>query len=780
VIGRIVKIIGAVLVFSVLAVALLVGWTAWRFRASVPVVEGQQHLAGLDGPVVIARDEHGIPHIFGKTDADVFFGLGYAHAQDRFFQMDLTRRSVEGRLAEMVPAFIGGPTLVRLDARARIKGYPEVAQAMADHFDGPLKAAVDAYAAGVNAYLKSDGFVPPPEYTLLGARPEPWTPQDTAAVWVYMTDDLVEGLGQEVERRVLAEKLTPQQIQEFEGGYPKDGRRSLTLPDLLAADPALANVEPQKEYGAGLQSGPTPGSNNWVVDGKHTRSGKPLLANDPHLGLRAPGVWYLARLALREGNVVGGTIPGGPVVVLGRNEHIAWGFTNTGYDVADYVVKPKDKGGATVASTRKETIHVRFGQDVSLTVRDAAEGAILDPAYFNLAPFGKADVVLETTADDLDNRSPQFSFSLMTATSWSEVFEAGRNFMAPMQNIVYADVGGNIGYLSPGRMPLRDASGKWTGTIPYEHLPHVLNPASGIIATANNKITPDGYPYSLPGDFAPFRISRIQDRLAETGLHDLDSFRSIQLDVKSDLAKRLLPSIAYAKPKTDPGVAAQKMLMKWDGALTENSAEALIYAEWFEQVHAAIYADELGDLFPRFNAERGEFIDRVLSGELSQWCDDITTPERETCADATGKALDLAMLTITERYGEDPTAWRWGAVHQALFAHPLLTGAPLLDKLFTVREPVGGDGSTVNVGHFAFGEGNFDVVHAASYRAIYDFSDLNRSLFMAAPGQSGHPLSPHYRDLAPLWATGNYVEISTDWDLRSPPPGTKILELLPR
>ncbi len=776
-IARIAKILGFVVIMTVLAASLATAWVVWRIRSSVPEIEGQQRVAGLAGPVVISRDEHGVPHIIGASDAEVYFGLGYAHAQDRLFQMDLTRRAVEGRLAEIVPAFVGGGAVARADARARILGHHRVARAIADNFEGPLAAAVDAYAAGVNAYLSSDGFVPPPEYTLLAASPEPWDAADTAAIWVYMTNDLAAGGGEEYERRLLAGALTPAQIEEFVGAYPRNGRRSLSMADLLAANPRLGGPVEGGRAPGGVQTGPTPGSNNWVVDGGHTRSGRPLLANDPHLGLSAPGIWYLARLALAEGDVVGATIAGGPMVVLGRNERIAWGFTNTEYDVQDYLVRPE---GAVAATTREETIKVRLGKDLTLTVREAAEGPILDRAYFNLAPFGEADVILRTTADDLDNRSPSFSFALMTAHGWDDVVAAGRSFTAPVQNVVFADAGGDIGYLSPGRVPVRNADGDWVGEIPYEDLPRVRNPASGVIATANNKIAPDGYPYPLPGAFAVYRAPRIQDRLAETELHDLESFRSIQLDVTSELARRLQPSVVRARPATDQGAAAQYMLEDWSGVMRDGAPQPLVYAAWFEALHREIYADELGELFPRFNAARGVFIDRVLSGELSQWCDDITTPPDETCAETMGEAFDAAAARLVALYGEDPAAWRWGDAHQAVFAHPLLTGAPLLDRLFTVRAPHGGDGTTVNVGHFAFGGEDFHTVHGASLRAIYDLSDLDRSLFVVAPGQSGHPLSPHYRDLAALWASGGYVQISTDWELRRPPPGMRTLELLPR
>jgi penicillin amidase len=776
-IGRIFKVLSFIVVMLVLAVSLTAGWGAWRFRASVPVIEGQLRVRGLSGPVVIARDEHGVPHIFGASDADVFFGLGYAHAQDRLFQMDLVRRAMEGRLAEVVPSFIGGEAVVRADARARILGHHLTAQSIADNFEGPVRAAVDAYAAGVNALLASDSFVPPPEYTLLGIRPEPWDAADTAAMWVYMTEDLVSGAGEEYERRLLADQLTPAQIDAFVADGAGRGARSLAFPDMLAANPGLARASRAPQRPGGVEAGPTPGSNAWVVDGAHTRSGKPLLANDPHLGLRAPNVWYLARLHFPSGDVVGGTIPGGPIVVLGRNERRAWGFTNSGYDVVDYLVRPLD---SPAVATHEETIKVRFGQDVTITVRDADEGPILDPAYFNLAPFKEAQVVLRSIADDRDNASASFPYALMTtAGGWDDIVEAGRGFTAPIQNVVYADVDGDIGYLSPGRIPIRDGNGDWVGAIPYDDLPRVLNPRSGVIATANNEAAPADYPYDLPGEFAVHRIARIQARLGETALHDIQSFRSIQLDVVSALAARLLPSLPRARPNTEQGAVLQAMLLRWSGAMTESAPEPLAFAAWFEALHRAIYADEFGDLFPRFNSPRALFVDRVLSGELSQWCDDVTTPSDETCGETMGAALDAAATRLFETYGEDPTVWRWGEAHEALFAHPLLSGAPLLDRLFTVRVPHGGDGASINVGHFYFDGEDFAAIHAGSMRAIYDLADLDASLFVQAPGQSGNPMSPHYRDLAPLWAQGGYFEIDTQWDLRRPPPGMRILELLP-
>lgn len=787
-----------VVLFAVIMAAfvgsLAVGWATWKFRASLPQLEGRVAVAGLERPITIARDEYGVPHIFGAREADVFFGLGYAHAQDRMFQMELIRRAMEGRIAETVPGFLADRnTLVRVDARNRIKGYHRAAQALAENLDGPPAAAVEAYTAGINALITTPGYTPPPEYTLLGFKPEPWEPSDTAAVWVYMADQLVAGTGDEFQRLALKDILDPEKLSEFVGGYPPYGETSLALDDLLNTSPALAREgadahaeeegpltgeeEPPLDDETGLEVGPTPGSNNWVVDGDHTRSGKPLLANDPHLDLGAPSIWYMAHLALPDGDVVGYTIPGAPFVVLGHNERIAWGFTNTGYDVQDYRLRAP---GSYPTTAREEVIKTRGGRPVTITVRDAAEGPVLDPAYFNLEDFGDDEVVLETTADDADNNSAATAYAIMKARDWPAFVEAGRSYVAPMQNMIYADVDGNIGYMSPGRVPIRDANGDWTETIPFEDLPKVENPASGVIATANNKIVPDGYPYPLGGEFATYRVMRIHERLAETNLHDEQSFRALQLDVVSDLAKRVVPSLTRARPETDGGALLQAMLLDWDDALDASSPEALAFNAWFQALHMAIYGDDLGEAASRFRGQRRVFIDRVLSGEWSDWCDDVTTDIDESCGEISGKALDEAAARLFALYGDDPSLWNWGEAHQALFDHPLFTGAPVLDRWFTVRAPHGGDASTVNVGHYSYYGDGFETLHAASMRSIYDLSDLDASLFIHAPGQSGHPLSPHYRDLAPLWSNGDYIEIATGWDIGSPPPGTELLELSPK
>lgn len=762
------------------------GWLAWRFHATKPRLSGEVVVAGVAGEVTIAFDERGVPHIFGGTDADVFFAIGYVHAQERFFQMDLARRAMQGRLAELL-----GASAVRSDARARIVGWRIWGEEVVKRMPDAPKKALEAYAAGVNARLARG--TPAPEYALLMVKPEPWRLEDSAAVAAYMIQDLVTGWSIEADpARLKAGGLSAERVEEFLAPYPDWAPTTFTEAELGLAPPAPAQPVPPEEgrdpapeiaapASPPTDGPPAPGSNNWVVSGALSASGKPLLANDPHLSLATPSIWYFARLSLSSADVVGATLAGLPFVILGHNGTIAWGATNTGFDALDPAPFPK---GSLTTTERVEEIKVRFGKTVKVTARATAEGPILDPAYFSVSYFGEdVDVVLRTVEDDLDNDLATAGMARMLAKSFDSFLAAGATYKAPTQNWIYADRAGNIGYATPGRNPIRDADGRWTGEIPPEALPKVLNPARGFIATANNQIAPDAYPYALNGQFDAFRIMRILDRLPQTKLHDKASFRDLHLDVVSVRAQRVLAALSRARPETAVGLAALGELRDWDGDMRADSRAALIYSAWRRELPAAVYEDELGETFSPFNYDREVFLDSVLNGELSHWCDHVGTPERETCAVTLGRALDRAGAKLVEQFGPDVESWRWGAANVAVFDHPLgalLGGLPGMSKLLNSRVSVGGDGSTVNVANSSIRSGRYDVHAGASMRAIYDLADLDSSLFSFAPGQSGHPLSPHYRDLVNAWAAGDYFEIRTDWDLEAPPPGMKLLKLTPK
>lgn len=750
-------ILGLVLllpVFVVLALAIGIAVVALQTR---PTLEGEVTVTGLGAPVTIVRDVVGVPHIFGETEADVFFALGYTHADERFFQMDLIRRYVEGRLSEI----LGSMTLA-VDARARNRGFDQVPERHAKNLDPATRAALEAYAAGVNARL-DEGGPASLEHGLLFVSPEPWAVKDTLAVVAYMADDLMKGLEGETKRRRLEGVLDPAMLDVFLPGYPADGPTTLRKGELIAPPSTPDPVEPSPgttEEGSS-EDEPTPGSNAWVVSGEQTATGAPLLANDPHLGIGIPSVWYLARLALPEGDVVGATLPGTPFVILGRNERVAWGFTNTGFDVMDHQALTP---GARPTRARQETIRVRFGDDVVLEVRQTEEGPILDRRWFELTGFEGKDVVLRSTLNDPSMNVAGAAYRLMKATDWRSFVEAGRGWTVPMQNMLFASVDGDIGYTTAGLLPIRGPDGTWEGYIPYEALPRSLNPERGWIATANNRVAPDDYPYPTPGRYKLYRAVRIEEALSARAVHDFESFKALQLDVTSVLARSLIPVIASSTPRTALGRLAREKIGAWDGVLRPDRPEPLIYAAWFREVHRQLYADELGRTFARHPGPKTVFLASVLvrreAEEAERFCDDTRTEAVEGCAEVVGAALDTAMAELEAHAGPDVDAWQYGQLHRAVFRHKLFGDLPLIGKIFTVEVPVGGDYTTPSFAPLPM-QGGFQLDDAASLRAIYDLSDLDRSGFMHAPGQSAHPLSPHFSDLAPRWGRGELVSIST-------------------
>jgi penicillin amidase len=761
----------ALAALALLAVAGVSAYVVERFHASKPVETGALTLDGLTGSARVVRDGDGVAHIFAADDRDVFFALGFTHASERFFQMDLARRFVRGRLAELF-----GPDFLVDDARSRTLGYERLTRDITQRLSPDARSAVEAYAAGVNARLAEGA--PAPEYILLRARPDSWAVEDTAAMIAFLAHDLSMGVEQDVTRARLENVLSPDRLAEFMEPYP--GWAPLTLQDedvRAAFGPVQVRPLPPPG-GAQSRTDAMPGSNAWVVAGGQTRSGRPLLANDPHLGLSAPSIWYLARLELSYGPVIGATLPGTPFVVLGRNAHGAWGFTNTGFNVIDLAARPRE--GLEI-TTRTETIQVRGRRaPAEIIVEETREGPILNPDWFNLAGYPADDaVVRRSTVTHPENRLPDSMFVIMRAEDWADFVEAGRGWTAPMQNMLYAGVDGTIGYTTAGLMPLRGEDGDWTSFIAFEDLPRIVNPRGGRIVSGNNQVVSDAYPHPLPGLYDPYRAARIETRLDEAELHDVASFKDIQMDVMSEHARRLLPALLSATPESQLGVQALARLERWDGSLDADGPEGLIFSAWMRVLSAAIWMDELGPAAVWFNYPRPVFLDNVLVGEASHWCNDVRTSQTESCAVTAGLALDAAMAETASAYGRNIDAWRWGEVHQARFAHPL-GELPFIGSMFEVRQPVPGDGSTINVNHFSFASGDYDSVHAATLRAVYDLSDLNRSRFMHAPGQSGHPLSPHYRDLAQRWAQGESFEIRDDWTPEAPPSGARVLTLQPR
>ncbi len=773
-----------------LAFAVLAAIVAFQYlRSSLPQLSGSRHMTGADArrlaaPVEVVRDRHGIPHIYAESLLDANFALGYAHAQDRLWQMEMNRHIGAGRLAELF-----GPASLDTDRFLRTLGIHRISAVTLGKLDSETRSLFESYAAGVNAFLAANDKPLPPEFVLLGHRPEPWSPVDSLAWLKMMAWDLNGSWRDELLHMQLAKRLTTQQIREFLPPYPGDAPHP--LPDLGALYGSLADAATKIAAAAPEQPPEGIGSNNWVVDGSRSRSGKPLLANDPHLGLTAPAVWYFAHLDTPEGRLIGTTLPGVPMVVLGRNERIAWGFTNTGPDVQDLYIERLDPTDAALYDTPdgkqrfvtvNEIIKVKGQADVTLAVRISRHGPIISDAFADAAkamPKGYALAFAWTALRD-DDLTAQALTRLGRARDWKSFLAAARDSHSPQQNIVYADVDGNIGYIAPGRVPLRRADNDlkgmapapgwqakydWQGFIPYDELPRQFNPPSGAIATANEKITPPGYRHWITSKWEPpFRARRIAELLNANQHHDLASFAAMQGDVRSLYVREVLPLLLAAPLASDSARHAAARLRHWDGEMLRQRAEPLIVSAWLRELTRLVYADELGELFTANWSERPIFMLNALrdTDGQSRWCDDVGTPQRETCATMIARALDLALADLASRYGADIDHWHWGDAHIAVSEHRPLSKQAWLAPLFELRQPVPGDTWTLDVGRTVPGNQAqpFSTRHAASLRGLYDLADLDHSLFMHSSGQSGNPFSAQYGSFNAAWAQVDYVSMS--------------------
>jgi penicillin amidase len=780
------------LTYATLLAALLLAGACFYLRRSLPQTQGEIRLTGLGAPVEVMRDRYGIPHIFAASLEDANFALGYVHAQDRLWQMEMSRRIAAGRLAEIL-----GAGALETDRFLRTLGVRRAAEANLRKLDSETRRLLDRYAAGVNAFLASDPVLPV-EFWITGARPEPWSPADSVA-WVKMMAWQLGGNWQsELLRMRLAKTLPLARIQQFLPPYP--GEQAPVLPDLKELYGTMGRDAVQLAQFAPSTSGPESdvvadneglGSNNWVVSGERSASGKPLLANDPHLGLTAPPVWYFAHLSAPDLNVIGATLPGVPGVTLGRNERIAWGFTNTGPDVQDLYIEKLDAAGGYLAPDGPrqfqvigETIKVKGAEPETLHVRISRHGPLISdvlPAANDAAPRGYAIAFAWTALAD-DDRTMQSSLEMARAREWDGFLAAARDFHSPQQNMVYADVEGNIGFIAAGRVPVRKpandlkgmapapgwlANYDWDGFIPFEQLPRSFNPASGAVVTANQRITPPGYAPFITSEWQPpYRADRIQQLLDATPRHTVQSFARIQADVVSLAMRELLPKLLATRPRSEEARKALALLAKWDGSMAAARAEPLIAWAWWRELARALYADELGGAFNANWQSRPMFTNAVLSGDadLARWCDDVRTPAVETCEEILAVSLDAALADLRKRYGSDAARWRWGEAHEALHEHRPFGRQPLLAKIFDIRVPSPGDTFTVDVGRNNMNDEArpFANRHAPSLRAIYDLSDPEKSLYIHSGGQSGNILSPHYEDFTEAWVKNEYIPMRMD------------------
>jgi len=795
-----------VLVVVLAGLALLGGYG--YLRRSLPQVDGNVTVTGISAPVEIFRDAESVTHVFGATKLDAFYGLGYAHAQDRLWQMEFQRRVGMGRLSEVF-----GQATVATDRFLRTLGTGRAARSAWAALPAETKTAIDAYVAGVNAFISTHhGGELPLEFTILRFEPEPWSGPDVLAWVKMMAWDLSKNYSLELLRHDLMTLVGPQRSADLFRPYAANGLTILSAADIpwiksftteerrtrrqdLEKPPVLRSsvVESWSDAFASAAIpgfGSALGSNNWVVDGTMTASGKPLLANDPHLDAQIPSLWYLAHLSAPDYDVIGATLPGAPAIVIGRNKFIAWGETNVMADVQDLYREHVDatgrfaefRGAQEPMRIVKETIGVKGAFPITLNVRITRHGPLISDAInANNAvestrlpkPPPIDPIAFRWTALDAEDSTVTAILHLNSAHNWTEFTTALHDFIVPAQNFVYADVDGHIGYYAPGHFPVR-ASGdgtssvdgwtgesEWTGWVPFDELPHTYDPPEHFVVSANDKIVPSSYPHAISGEWIePYRAQRIVDRLTSTSKLTPDDFASIQADTYSLHAKALLPILLQRVHPIDAQDArAVTMLRQWNLDARGDSAATAIFQAWYYELPDAILENELGsrvaadyDGLDR-TSYRSRFVLATLATKDNPWCDDIRTPAKETCDDVASTALHKGMARLTKQLGSDIGSWRWDAVHHAVFAHSALDTVPVLGRWLRRSIPHGGDWSTVDVGP-VYAPHPFDQHSLPGYRQIVDLSPANDSRFLDAVGQSGHVLSPHYDDALPLWAAG--------------------------
>ena len=754
--------------------------------ASFPITQQAQspalQIKGIKDKITIRRDDRGIPYIEAQNDEDLYFAQGYAHAMDRLWQMDLFRRTARGELAEIV----GNPGLEQ-DKLHRTHGFAQAAEAEWASASPRSRALLEAYARGVNAYAGSlDPKSRPPEFQVLNYEFRPWTPQDSFVVIKLFFEALSDTWRLDIMRQSLASLPAEKRAALMPVTSPLDvlvvgkdvpakaaparttgavvapvspeAQRALAYNASIAAD-ALARV--------GLYADELAASNNWVVNGSRTVSGKPLLSNDPHLRPSAPSIWHMSHLSTPQYRVAGITAAGLPGIVIGHNEHVAWGFTNVGPDVQDLYVEKFDPAnpkryqtpsGWQDAVVRHEEIKVRKG----------LAGAEFDVVTHDVTVTRHGPIIFEGdgkryalrwTAFEVSKINADLNYGLNHARNWNEFNTALQSFTAPTQNIVYADANGHIGYHAAGIVPIRRSgdgsvpydgatdAGDWVDYIPIAKLPNVYDPPSGIIVTANQRIVGTDYPYHLTYSWAqPYRARRIYDLLSEKPKLTSEDFRRILGDLYSiagmqfakDAVKTLRPKLT---PEDDKLRATLDAFEKWDGRVNAESTVAPIASQMRVALRAKILAGALGpDLVKNFQWSNFDTtLDRIIKDQPADWL----PKEFASYADLMRASYQEAVATLTRTLGADESKWTWGEFAKARFPHPL-GSAPLIGTQFTIPPfPQNGTGgllgATVNVGA------------AVSMRLIADPGDWDKTQQGIALGESGLPKSPHWSDQLADW-----------------------------
>lgn len=788
-------------------VIILTGVGAWFVRRPWPQTSGTIKVPGLLGPVEVIRDQWGIPHIYAQNEHDLLFTQGYVHAQDRLWQMEVSRRTANGTLSEAM-----GRPAVAVDEWTRTFGARRMAEQSWEELGDDSRTVLEDYAAGVNAYIDTHRNRLPLEFTILSTVPEPWTPVDIMAIGNLLVlmhssnsglESLMAKITTEFDEKIAHQLLLPPPIEDAPvivpaeaGMYDQIGtahqlppRAPEDTPIMVPAEASMYDRVKEASFGSGeaddwLGDPYLRGTNTWAVHGNHTTTGKPILANDLHQDLSMPSLWYENGLHGGRFDSVGFTLPGVPLIIIGHNQYTAWGFTSLHADIQDNYIEKLDNpdnptryefmGAWYDLDVIHETIEVKGSEPVELDVFFTRHGVIAPLLYtFDQAPV----VALRWTLHE-GNETLTSIVKLNLAKGWDEFRTALQYWDMPVMSFVYADVEGNIGFQAAGKVPIRvpahyggmpvpgwTGEREWQGFIPFDALPTVLNPQQDFVVAANNKVVSDDYPYSLAFDYFPgFRARRIIDLLAAGDSVTIQDTQDIQTQTYSVFAGKLRPYLLAIEPENDFQAEALAQVEAWDLYYEMDSIGASIYEVWYRFLLENTLEDELGEdlvegLVLRNNSIRSiPFLIGLMPDADNPWFDDVNTPEVESRDDIVRRSLADAVDWLSERYGDDLDGWKWGRLHTVTFVHTPLgqSGIAPLEKLFNSNE-IGIPGSryTVN-GSFYWWTDPFNVVLGPTQRMILDLSNWDNSLAVNSTGQSEHLFHPHREDQISLWQNREY------------------------
>ncbi len=767
------RFLAGVLVLVVLTVLAGLFFLKNLQNSAIPDYNKDVKLGGITSEVLILRDSFGIPHISAANEKDLYTAVGFAMAQDRLWQMDLLRRVTQGRLSEIL-----GKDQAETDLLMRALRIEEKSEKILAGASPEILASLEAFAAGVNQYM---AYYPlPPEFKILGYHPEPWKPLHSVNLIGYMSWDLSSGWETEMVFNQLSKVVSPNQLSELIPDvknkeatvYPGFPLASVNPEDLILS--ASGNLE---KLGVEVFSG----SNNWAVAGKKSTTGKPLLANDMHLGLFAPGIWYQMHQQV-EGklNVTGLVLPGQPFVIAGHNDSVAWGMTNVMVDDIDFYAEKLNEDSTKYLLDgewkdlliKNEIIKTKEGETINRKLRFTHRGPIVNQFK------KKAEVPLSVhwVGNEMSNEIGGV-YLLNRAKNWTDFREAARNFVSVSQNIVYADVNGNIGLQCSAGIPVRTGDGiqiypgdtskyDWKGLVPFEELPFEYNPERGYVSSANNKTVPDDYPYIVSHWFATTdRIDRIRELLESKEQLNADDFAAIQADVKSKKAEQITPvfvaAIKSAQNLNETEKAVLATFEKWDYQLTAESPAAAVFEVLYRKVAENLVGDELTpELLKAIKGQKmllENLLINIQNNNNSEWIDDKNTPEKESFPDVIVKSYKETIADLKAELGSDTEKWQWGKLHTFTISHPLGV-VKMLDKAFHLnRGPFEMKGSYHTVGPYSYSYNNlYKVNHGASHRHIFDAGDWDASKTVIPTGTSGIPASPFYLDQTEMYLNNQY------------------------